>query len=332
MLNNLLYYPSSLNKQSCEQIMKNYEIIKPFVDMPDWIRIVNRDDSPTITEIDCRTYFVVERLWSIEVKIQNETDAMRKLFHTVPGAWKSLDMNFEKICNQTTMENIIQLFKIIQQIDPVPLSVFSEIKNEINLDLSELLNHGSIQQQAEQGNYSNALQLALEATTNGDDEALPLLANIYQEKGDISNYIIVLNCIPAKHPLFVSANEEMHNYLLTLPVPQDQEEKIILLEKKFKAALNSNDTKLSTCYFNELIGKGLQVNTSNIRTDADTLIEVARDNRKMRKELEDLRSYKARNEARFAAERRFLGNQTPNNNNSNNTESDMPKPTSNRFF
>ena len=97
----------------------------------------------------------------------------------------------------------------------------------------------------------------------------------------------------------------MHETLLSLDLPQKEDEKISLLEKKFRAVVNANLISESSGYFNQLCGgNGLNPSIDDVKGDPDVLIKIAREQRTMKKELEELRSYKAKNEASIAAEKR----------------------------
>lgn len=75
--------------------------------------------------------------------------------------------------------------------------------------------------------------------------------------------------------------------LKLLKKPQD---KIDLLEKKFRSAMNAGLNKEASSYFDELCGNtGICPAINNIKGDIDTLILIARMQREMKREINDLK-------------------------------------------
>lgn len=270
-------------------IMKNYRIIKPYDDDPNYIRIINDDDIKIIHEINCKVYNRIKtgvgdllRMVSIDL---NETSDIKKRFRAVPDAGFQM-MGNESLVNQKDMKNIIEFFKIIQQIDPIPPKAFKEIKELIDFDLTIFFKHDLIQQMVKEGRHQEALKLALEEDQKGDDEALTMLANCYQENKDERNYLNVLAHYPKGHKLYRKANKLLHSHLQTLPIPENEDKHFSLLENKFRFALNGRLKLETTQYFNELCGNtNLSPEVQDIKGDPDTLIKIACVQRKMKKEL-----------------------------------------------
>ncbi|MBA3660351.1 MAG: hypothetical protein H0W64_01345 [Gammaproteobacteria bacterium] len=222
--------------------MKIYKITKK---SPDQIFIINEDKNPIITKIECDIilftgiYNTCQKLWSVRIDLYNETSDMRALFYTVPDITRSKWMGYEALILQKDMKNIVELFKIIQQVDPIPLSAISEIMELIDFDLSELLNMESMMNEAMLGHHHDALKYGLEAHEKGNNEALANLANFYQDKNDEANYINVLSNIPQNHPSFKQANEEILTYQQNLSIPQDECKKINISSSMFYKIYNA---------------------------------------------------------------------------------------------
>lgn len=270
------------------------------------IFIVNDDEEGIIDYIKCICDEPLGRkLWSVKIwfKENRETDEARSQFLAIKGTQSQgrkepPRKDYEELLKQEDMKTIVEYFKIIQKIDPLPLSVFS--KEELAFfDLSEILTAGLIEDRVTQGKHVEALQIALAADAKGDDQALVVLANLYSESGDMENYRNVLTKYPKTHREFASASASLHDLSLSSsPSIKNADDKIKSLENKFKLALQSDQTRLAAQYFDELCGKsGLNPQISDVKGDPDTLIQIARVQRGLNKEIEELKSYKSRSEA-----------------------------------
>lgn len=128
--------------------MKNYHFSKPYSytkTKPNRIMIYNDDTSPVINNIECSVYdceSTGKRLWSIFIDFQNETEEIRKLFLEETPSYRTHIMGCESLVNEPDKENILKLFKVIQQIDPLPPSVFTEMKELIDFDITDLISSG----------------------------------------------------------------------------------------------------------------------------------------------------------------------------------------------
>lgn len=316
--------------------MKKYHlIIKP--DNETLVRICNDDENPIIKDIDCKTFGVGSlkqdtlRAFSIMFKENAETPAMKEQFDE-PSVVARLMGRYESNYLENNLGPIIKFFKLMQTIDPIPLDAFAEIKARISLDLTMFTSWGLIEQMVMEGKHEAALKAALDANAQGDNEALPFLAQLYEEniatrlhvpanasvvsleedekkpfsptlnsshnQGKVAQsevydqYITVLENFPKEHPLFINANKKLHEALVLKHIPSDEEGQLDLLERKFRSALISEQA-IASNYFNQLCGDtGTNPQIQKLKGDPDTLLQIARQQREMRKEPEELRAYK----------------------------------------
>lgn len=301
--------PTPCKPTNIRENMKNYIITNHKDARKNEVFLTSKDKNPIIPHIVFRIIKEGNNpaRWNIDIEINNETTEMRSLFYTVPGVDKEFRMGLEGMPFLPNQEYMIKFFEVIQTIDPIPYTAMQEIMKLIDFDLNKFLEpaliqhnlelaESLIQQKLESGDHQGVLQLALEQAKENNHEALQKVANFYQERNDLDNYVNVLLHYPSTHPLFVKAGKLAHKCLLDLPISIDKDQKNILLEKKLKAVLICGDTELASHYFNELCGASGMNNTVNVKIDADTLVSIARNQRNLNEELKELRAYKVKTE------------------------------------
>lgn len=305
--------------------MKKYHIKQPYSDDNRCFLIVNDDEEPIIKEIECGHTEAAgdERRWDVKIEFENgeETEEVRQKFLNVTGADDRFAMGIEILTLQKDMKNILKYFKLIQEVDPLPLSVFSEIMALMDFDLSEFLYHGLIKEKVTQSRHPDALELALEADSKGCHEALALLANLYEEKSDRANYLNVLEHLPKTHKFYKEANEILHQHELSKTKPETEEENYTLLERKLRFSLNAGLKGEASCYFDELSGNtGLNPEVKDVEGHPDTLIKIAKVQRERKEELENLREMVKKQSESLQSNKGF-----------ENQKKEI-EPTSSRFF
>lgn len=218
-------------------------------------------------------------------RLTSESKAIDKDVYVESGENYSINLS-----GQRDMSVILALLKIVQEIDPIPYKAMREIMEASSkFDLSSLFT-SVFQPFIDEGDHAKALQLALEADQNGDVNALPSLAYLYQNKGDDNNYYNVLDNFPPTHKSYVEANKTLHDHLQMIdPAKLPLDEKINLLERKLAYSLKANIPE-ATNYFDQLCGNsGLNPELKNIKGDSETLIALARKFREMKKQNDDLK-------------------------------------------
>lgn len=271
------------------------------------ISISNKDDKtnePYIREVTFGTK-IGTNIFNIQVTIENETPTIKKQFQDLSKKIPRSPEGTPDVCKYLSIqaptqqpEIMLPFLKLIQQIDPLPFDAlnkvteFLKIPNQFLRSLTtshDLMLSRSLTERAEKGEHKEALELALKMNSKGDNEALPLLVNLYQEANDENNYFNVLAHIPKTHEQFKFANEQLHNHLLSKPIPEDKDERIALLEKKFLYAFNA-ELEETANYFNQLCGDtGLNAKIEVRGNNPETLIQIARMMRELRDKYEELR-------------------------------------------
>lgn len=276
--------------------MKKYHFDKPRsfgTEKPNTVTIYNDDENPVIRTIECAVNFhpIGEiPLWSVYL-VLNENLEIREKFYKVTNIHYFAPLGDESLVNQSDRNNVFKFFAVIQQIDPLPLSVFTELKALINFDITDLIFLSLIEEKVKEKKYQEALVIALEEDKKGDVNAMPVLANLYEKNNDYVNYINVITHFPKTHESFRSVNEILHGHLQSIPIPSDDNKKTRLLEQRLRVALNAELTGEASCYFDQLCGNnGLDPSVKNVKGDADTLIQIAQVQSQMKKELEMLKA------------------------------------------
>lgn len=276
--------------------MKNYHLIKP-ADTTDEIRVVNDDENPVIEYISFSIAFMSyagRYVYNLEIQFKRnaETQEMRQQFLNISN--REFINDFECVMHRSKLNTIFKYLELVNTIDPIPLQAYADVMEALPpFDFSSFLNRGEVEQLVAQGEHNDALKLALEADSKGDQEILVTLSNMYNELGDFDNYRNVLSHIPTTNPFFVEANQQLHDVnqsisLETIETPQDP---IDQLEKKFRNAFHAGLSKEASCYFDELCGNaGVNPEIDNIKGDVDTLIQIASRERRMKAEIEYLRA------------------------------------------
>ncbi|OJW16558.1 MAG: hypothetical protein BGO44_00550 [Legionella sp. 39-23] len=199
-------------------------------------------------------------------------------------------LGYESVILQENLSSIYSYLDVAQTIDPLPLSAFLEIMElEPLFDLSRFVSLDTIKKLYENNEHDNALRTALDADAKGDDRALLYLANLYYEN-DTPNYILVLQHVPHSHPDFIEINKIIYEYFMcTQKTINTLEERMSNVEHTFRAAVNAQLEQVPYL-FDELCGNsGLTPEIKEIKGNVDTLIQVARVQRRMKLEMDNLK-------------------------------------------
>lgn len=269
--------------------MKNYHLKRSTCRPNNEICVFNDDKTPVIEYISFMIFPIAEEgyVYKLEIKFKSnaETQEMRQQFLKFRG--REYINDFECLIEHSKLDTIFKYLRLVDTIDPIPLQAYADVMEALPpYDLSRFLNRGEIEQLVTQGKHNEALKLALEAENKGDRKVLVILSNMYSELGDFDNYRNVLSHIPTTNPFFVEANQQLHDINQSISL-----ETIDLLEKKFRNAFHAGLSKEASCYFDQLCGNsGVCPEIDNIKGDADTLIQIARKERRMKAEIENLKA------------------------------------------
>lgn len=277
--------------------MKDYQIETDLEGNSKSVEIIN-DDEDCIIKFICFSLVTVDLtnptvLYSLEIRFDEdeETPEMRQQFQKIGSDYSIHEC--ESLINEVNLDAIWAFLKLADSIDPIPQQAYFDVMEILpQYDLSRIVNKNAIQHLVEEGEHVRAMKLALKFDKKGNPDALTYLANLYSEAGDYDRYLHVLQRIPSTSVSFVFANFTLHEYYQSITPKADQkpQDKIDLLEKKFRSAMNAGLNKEAANYFDELRGNnGICPAIDNIKGDVDTLILIARQQREMKVEIDNLK-------------------------------------------
>lgn len=213
------------------------------------------------------------------------------------------------------LETARDFLSVLQPHEPL----FDDLAQELADALSLLRLEGDVTAEvlalANNNDFAEALEMAAEAQTQYHyfvpiwELAIYLDAKYQQwenvpkgERLTLRNSLYeTLDKVAETSPFFIEANQRKMDLIAGMII-SGRDEKIAITERQLSIAMSTKDYKLAALLFRELSGgKGLTTDVQEIKAHPSTLIQIAEEMRTMREELEELRAYKAKEEARKAA-------------------------------
>lgn len=265
------------------------------------VTILNNDENPVITSIECT---LMQGIWqdtyNLNATFSVVTKDTEELFSKIQGIVFTPTSKTFGLVREANTTNIDDFFHAVQRLDSLPGRAYSQLHQQTGLDLTKVLYHAEMMEKVAQSAHESALDIAKRSVLNyGDAGLLIELADHYKKCNHNELAIRALSAIPNNNTMFRAANAEILR-LLNLQKPLDKIQEIGLLISKFTAALNSQNTALTSEYFSQYCGDAsLSARLPDIQTDKTfVLLAMATEYRKMRAELEQLRAFKAQVEAK----------------------------------
>lgn len=216
-------------------------------------------------------------------------------YNVFKNAYSVILANMQSFLPVTT-DNIIRSWKISSQ-DSNQLGIFLKLLLPIQPDIQLILadiyktlkiapSLGVLFDELKHQEPVFAMQCAAEAQDHLDYDLIWNLANFYlddrEQKGvdalvTIQQLFDFYNAILEKNPHYSAAQTRMFDLLCSLS-PQNEEERIDLLEKKLVCLIGTSDNRLTDNIYHELCGYPYTGSPfiSHVRGDPDTLISLAR--------------------------------------------------------
>lgn len=242
--------------------------------LKDGFKLTNNDTTRRINTICLKNF---GSTYNISISLNNETPEEQSVFRAVENSQK-LPLNKEGLILADATD-VRTLIDIIHQIDSLPQDSLSHFK-DWGVDVKDLLDKFIT---SVQNDPIAAIAEAIKSSEMKDCDKIIKLINYFKDHNDLINWLKALEAVPSDNSHFISAQETLFSYYMSLNNPNT-------LEKKFKHAYLAKLPEADLLYA-QLAGKDCFEPFINLSSGAepDMLIKLASIIRNQNEEIKQLK-------------------------------------------